>query len=153
MDDLFLFVFTRIASTEGLLLVIGGICVVLFLRHRRQKLFKLLLATAGLIVSVQLVKNFFQIARPEGAFIETSGYAFPSGHAAGSLFLALVICSFASQLSSPLRYGVYIAAGLAALTIGISRMHFGVHTPFQIAVGFLFGAVWAGAYIWTTRKR
>jgi undecaprenyl-diphosphatase len=147
MDDWYLFFFTRIASTEGFVVVV--LLIILFLAFRQNlKVASLyLLPALGLMASVQTLKNVFRIARPEHGLIEAIGYAFPSGHAAGSAFLALSFCYFARNLPRHLRFGVYSASVLLAFTIGLSRIHFGVHTVFQVAIGYLVGALWVVIYI------
>lgn len=150
MDSLFLFAFTTIASTEGFLISCALILVCLLARGRARPF---LTATIGVLLSTIALKELFHIARPASALIETTGYAFPSGHATGSLFLALSLCYLARALSKPLRYGVYAAALMVAFVIGISRLYFGAHTPLQVIGGYLLGAAWAGAYVWMDRKR
>lgn len=149
MDSLFLFAFTIIASTEGFLVSCALILVGLLARKRALPF---LVATIGVLLSTVALKELLQVARPVSSLIETTGYAFPSGHATGSLFLALSLCYLPRTLPKPLRFGVYVAALMTALVIGLSRLHFGVHTPLQVFAGYLLGAVWAGVYIWMDRR-
>ncbi len=145
MDSFFLFAFTTIASTEGFLISCALILVGLLLRKRALPF---LVATIGVLLSTIVLKELLQVARPVSTLIETTGYAFPSGHASGSLFLALSLCYLSRALPRPLRYGVCAAALMTALVIGLSRLHFGVHTPLQVFAGYVLGAAWAGVYIW-----
>ena len=100
------------------------------------------------MVSVQLVKEWLRVPRPDAALIDTIGYAFPSGHSAGAFFLALSACVLATGPSRPY---VCVLAIIAAMLIGVSRVQLGVHTPLQVIAGFVIGAVWV--YIWTLLKR
>ncbi len=145
MDSFFLFAFTVVASTEGFLISCALILVGLLVRKRALPF---LVATIGVLLSTIALKEVLQVARPVSSLIETTGYAFPSGHATGSLFLALSLCYLSRTLPKPLRFGVYVAALMTALVIGVSRLHFGVHTPLQVIAGFVLGAAWVGVYVW-----
>ncbi len=152
MSTFYLFIFTTVASTTGFLIAVGIISLYLIVTNRSRLARVFLLTTLGLILTVRVLKDVFQVSRPSNALIEVSGYALPSAHAAGSMFLAVILSYFASTLREPARYGLYTVYGLAALTIGISRYQLGVHTPFQIAVGFAVGAFFAIACILFMRR-
>lgn len=147
MDPLYLFVFTNIASTEGFLTVSTLILIFLVVKQKSKQATLFFTTTAGLMLSTGILKETLRIPRPENALIEVAGYALPSGHASGSAFLALCICYLARNFKKPLRYSIYIGAVLITLAVGISRIQFGVHTPFQVGVGYLLGIVWAIAFI------
>ena len=95
------------------------------------------------MVSTTLLKNLFQVTRPLDGLIEASGYAFPSGHASGAMFLGLAICFLSRTLATPLRYSIYTVTILIIFIIGVSRVVYGVHTPLQVLAGFLLGLLWA----------
>lgn len=140
MSPLYFFIFTKAASTVGFL-VVAGIIFLFLITNRRVRTAKVfLLATLGLMISVEVLKDIFRVSRPAHALIEASGYALPSGHAAGTIFLACMLSYFATTLKKPLRYGVYVASGLTVLAIGASRLQLGVHTLFQIYTGYALGA-------------
>ena len=120
-------------------------------RRRMVRMWAFVITATGLMFSTELLKNTFQTPRPVDALIETFGYAFPSGHAAGSMFLALTLCYFASSLKVPLRYLVYVLLVVATFAIGFSRFQLGVHTPFQIGAGYIVGIVFALVCIFAIR--
>lgn len=143
MDPFLIFVFTKVASTEGLLAVVGIIIVIALLQRNTQRAFAFAITTLGLIVSTLLLKETFQVARPENSLVEATGYAFPSGHATGAIFLALIVIYLSRTLPARVRYAVYTASAMLALAIAVSRVGFGVHTPLQVAAGCILGAFWA----------
>ena len=149
--DLYVFVFTIIASTEGFFAIVCALLIYQVLKHRLRQAFLLSTATLGLLLSVNGLKELFKIERPEQMLVEVTGYAFPSGHATGAAFLALIGCYLAKDFRAPIRYLIYVSCVLGALAIGLSRVDLGVHTPLQVLAGFLLGLFWAGAYVLANR--
>ncbi|MBY0294030.1 phosphatase PAP2 family protein [Patescibacteria group bacterium] len=147
MSSLYLVFFTKIASTTGFIVVASIVLICLLTKRRVRNAQIFFFTTAGLMFATELLKNWFRVPRPTNVLIEASGYALPSGHAAGSMFLAIALSYFAKGLSTPLRYGVYAAGALTTLAIGASRFQLGVHTPFQILFGYVLGALFAGICI------
>ena len=151
--DALIFIFTRVASTEGFIVIIAVIAGLLAAKRKVRAVAALIASTTGLIVSVQAVKELLRIPRPTESLIEITGYAFPSGHAAGIAFLALVIMHLARRLPRLSRYAVWSIGIISIIAIGISRVYFGVHTPLQVAAGYLFGAFWAFFFIRLSKNR
>lgn len=147
MDELLLFVFTGIASTEGFLIATGVILAAYLAQRNARNAVALFLSASGMILATNFLKEALRVARPDGALIEVTGYAFPSGHAAGSAFLALVVAYLARRFQNPMRYVVLATAVFAALAIGASRIAYQVHTPLQVAAGFVVGAAFAFLFI------
>jgi len=143
MEFPYVFLFTKVASTEGFLVATGIILTAFLFQKDARRAVALFATAAGMILTVNVIKESLQVARPIEALIEVTGYAFPSGHAAGSAFLAFVVAYLAYPLRTPLRYLVLSACVLAALAIGASRIAFQVHTPVQVFAGYLIGALFA----------
>ncbi|HST43725.1 MAG TPA: phosphatase PAP2 family protein [Luteimonas sp.] len=100
-------------------------------------------ALAGSGVLNVAAKQVFSRERPslwESIAPETT-YSFPSGHAMGSMTLALVLV----LLAWPTRWRmpVLLAMALFVPMVGLSRIYLGVHYPSDILAG------WAAASIWT----
>ena len=142
---------------------ISGVLVVLALVFgspavRRTMLMLLLsMATAWLIA--RLIRWGFPAPRPfqlnQGTqWIQHGGRAsFPSMHASGAFALAMAI----SLGGTRHRKWLVALAWVAAITVGWSRIHLGVHFPSDIAAGALVGIisaviVWNLAYL-LRRKR
>jgi len=152
MGPLDIFIFTKVASTETLMFVLLVIFLVLLKKGARRRALALALSTVGLTSTVTIAKNYFQVPRPAEALVEASGYAFPSGHAAGAFFLAIILTSLAWNLSP--RYKNVIAVGciMLALAITYSRVILHVHTWSQVLVGACVGVFFGFLYIYFSKK-
>ena len=73
-------------------------------------------------------------------------YSFPSGHAMGSMTLALVLV----LLAWPTRWRVPVLACMAVFVpmVGLSRIYLGVHYPSDILAGWAAASIWVvGVYL------
>ncbi len=152
--DTSLFFFTVIASTEGY--IVGCALLTLFLLYRKE--FRharaFVLTAAGLAISTVLLKGFIAAERPATALIEVSGYGFPSGHAAGALFLALTFSIISLRHASFLVGGALsLLSVVCALLIGASRVYYHVHTPLQVIAGFVLAIAWVLLFLYLYRKK
>lgn len=92
-------------------------------------------------------KDAFQRIRPEFVeqLIAQDGYAFPSGHAMGSMIILggiiFLIYKYHSRKTS-LKIIVTVLCSLFILFIGCSRIYLGVHYPSDVLAGFSLGAFW-----------
>ncbi|MBR5616383.1 MAG: phosphatase PAP2 family protein [Clostridia bacterium] len=104
----------------------------------------LLIGFIGITVN-QVLKLTFRIPRPwvkdpnftvvESAIEEATGYSFPSGHTQN------VADTFGCIAYGAKRLWVRIASVVLILLVGLSRMYLGVHTPLDVGVSLLVGAV------------
>ncbi len=145
--DAWIFLFTVIASTEGFLIAIASITVLLFIYKKPRHARALLASTSVLVLGVSALKEMFKVARPPSPLIEATGYAFPSGHAAGATFLALVVIWLTRHLSPLPRYIVMALGIFTAGAISVSRITYHVHTPFQVLAGFAIAVLCIGVFI------
>ncbi len=89
---------------------------------------------------VQLTKAAYDEPRPPGAFVETFGAAYPSGHAAYSV--ALVVCAVVlvrrgSTLA--LRFAAVSVALAAVVVVGLSRVYLRAHYLSDVLGGIALG--------------
>ena len=150
--ELTIVMFTKIISTGGFAVAALIVCGILLWRRRRVEAGIFFISTVGLMLSTQILKLYFHIPRPPDALVETSGYAFPSGHAGGVMFLALCLAYLVKNVPQTERYRLWTILASGVLLVGISRVLLGVHTPFQIVAGYVLGAVWAGVYVYLVRR-
>lgn len=120
--------------------------VVLIRRGRRVVAFAWMAAQAGSGILNWALKSIYERARPEyaDAFLYSSSFAFPSGHAMGTF----VFCGLGCYLL--LRDGrswtassVTIAAALSwCIVMAFTRLYLGVHFVSDVVAGLVAGSGW-----------
>jgi membrane-associated phospholipid phosphatase len=93
-------------------------------------------------------KHLFARERPTlwESIAPESTWSFPSGHAMGSITLAMVLVLLAWHT----RWRWWVALPMAAFVamVGLSRVYLGVHYPSDILAGWAFSIAWVvGAYL------
>lgn len=138
-------VFTFIGSYKGILVILLMMIFILFfvLKSRTDALL-VAVVIAGTQVINQVLKLYFQRARPNfHRLIEIGGYSFPSGHAMSALavygILTYVFWRHTSDRTG--RIMLIIISMIFILMIGISRIYLGVHYPSDIIGGYLASGV------------
>ena len=124
-------------------------------------------AEAGLVVGATIVgyavrtvaKAAVARPRPPPELVElieqAEGYSFPSGHVM-LYFVFLGTLAFVlswEKRQSPLHRLVLIAASVAMLVVGLSRIYLGVHWLGDVVAGYAYGAMVVGAAVWAWRRR
>jgi membrane protein DedA with SNARE-associated domain/membrane-associated phospholipid phosphatase len=125
----------------GMLPVAGGALVVtaLVLLVRRHRLEGLaLLAGLGLTVAfVQLTKAAVARPRPPDPLVHTSGFAYPSGHAAYAVCWIAVAVALRHALPRLAPRSAVLAGGIAlALVVGLTRIYLRAHWFSDVAGGW-----------------
>ena len=96
-------------------------------------------ATFGLVGILKLV---FHTPRPEHSMVKTWGSAFPSGHAVGSTFFAVMLSYYAFKtFETDIALFVGIVLVVLAAFVAVSRVFLRAHTAFQVSAGILIGLV------------
>lgn len=139
--DTFFSLITHLGS-ETLFIAIA--IVVFWCVGKKQGYYLMTVGFFGTVIN-QFLKLLFRIPRPwvkdpaftivESAREGATGYSFPSGHTQNAV----------SVLGCPARFsrrkGLRIACLVLILLTGLSRMYLGVHTPLDVSVSLLVGAV------------
>jgi len=142
------------ASVMGaprVLALFGVAAATVFLTRRWWRAAVLVLVTMwGAMVLDVVLKQLYGRARPAPFFDfypAPASYSFPSGHALfATCFFGGVAVLAAHRLEhSAAKVGVWVAASLAILLIGTSRVYLGVHYPTDVLGGMAGGVVWVGA--------
>ena len=139
-------VITILGTGWVLTLATAVIAVVLIQRGRRVEAFAWMAAQAGSGVLNWALKSIYERARPEyaDAFLYSSSFAFPSGHAMGTF----VFCGLGCYLL--LRDGrswtaSFVSIVLAmswCLVMAFSRLYLGVHFVSDVVAGLVAGSGW-----------
>lgn len=99
-------------------------------------------------------KRFFQRDRPSlwESIAPESTFSFPSGHAMGSMTLAVTLALLA--WNTRWRWPVALPALTFAVLVSISRIYLGVHYPSDILAGWCAALVWVvGCFLVMFRRR
>lgn len=139
---------TQLGSHAAIGTAAGITALAMIRRGRKHDAWTVVLSTGGAMVINTVLKNVFQRQRP----IEMarriklpSSHSFPSGH---SLLAAATYPIVAHHLvenhSVATQAVVHSIAGLAILSVGFSRVYFGVHFPSDVLGGFAAGFGWLG---------
>ena len=122
-------------------------------RRTREGAFAVISIVGSLLLNIA-AKHTFARTRPDLwhsiAPAETT-YSFPSGHAMGSMTLAMVVVLLCWSVRTPWgwnwRWPVTLLAGVFVLLVGLSRIYLGVHYPSDILAGWAAACAWVvGAY-------
>jgi len=128
----------------GLIVVIA----VLFLTMSHNRSTALLLACSvgsGAVIST-LLKLVFDRHRPDiPGVARVFSASFPSGHAALSAIVYLVLAVILADLSrdARMRRLVVAVALFLSFLIGVTRVYLGVHYPSDVVAGWSLGGAWA----------
>ena len=147
VSPIVLFLTTKVLSTEVFAVILG--LIALHVCWKRGYLFALAVAGSSLFLSLLVtgVKNLIKVERPAAALVEISSYAFPSGHAAGAAFFALMLewylrtCFKVRRLALMRMLLVGFVVG-----VGYSRLFLQVHTVEQVLAGCIVGTLVGGAF-------
>lgn len=125
----------------------------LYLARRRSEALHLVGLVGSGTAFGYLLKQAFGILRPHhaaGSSFELST-SFPSGHAIlASLLCASVVLVVSRTAPLPLRNHLTrfatVWAVLLSLSVGLSRIHLGLHWPTDVIAGWIAGIGWAVLY-------
>lgn len=126
---------------------------------RIRAAFLLAVAAVGAGSFNQLLKWCFHRPRPEAFFgLSPLSYSFPSGHSVSCCcfygVLAAIVTAQASRKWQSI--GIWCAASLITLAVGISRIYLGVHYPTDVLGGYSAAVIWVSlvwtAYHWWLRR-
>jgi membrane-associated phospholipid phosphatase len=111
-----------------------------------QPILVALVASGGVRVLVNVVKNLVDRERPSPSMaIEAAyGYSFPSGHAAGAVvtFGVIAFMATATVRSRGGRIALWAGAALLALGVSCSRIYLGVHYLSDVLAAWAIGISW-----------
>lgn len=137
----FLDILFRGASFLGSEFFYFAVLVFLYWGKHRRLAFRLALLVLFSLYLNFLLKDFFQIPRPEGEGLrileQPEDFSFPSGHAQSVTTFWLFL---AFMMRKP---WLYFLAGFLAVLVSLSRLYLGVHFLQDVLVGSFLGIVLA----------
>lgn len=139
---------TQLGSHLAIGTAAGLTAVMMLRRNRRHDAWTMVVSTGGAMMINTVLKNIFRRQRP----IEMArriklpkSHSFPSGH---SLLSAATYPIVAHHLvenhSLPVQAIAHTLAGMIIVSVGFSRVYFGVHFPSDVLGGFAAGFGWLG---------
>jgi membrane-associated phospholipid phosphatase len=143
---------TQLGGSVVISLVVIAVGWFLWMRGRYRTIVFLVASVGGAGLVGVVLKAVFQRDRPDlwQRVLEEANYSFPSGHAMGSLALALGL--MVVFWPTRWRWLVVVLGGVYVATIGLSRLYLGVHYPSDIVAGWVFAAAWV-AFVWFVLRR
>jgi undecaprenyl-diphosphatase len=138
---------TALGSTALITLATLTAAAALLYRRRWGRALVLLLVVVLANASDDLLKVFYNRARPDfavaGLYIRSQ--SFPSGHSTASAALWLTLATIASSFEARTDAKVFwfVTAVLAILAVGFSRVYLGAHWATDVVAGWILGAMWA----------
>ena len=132
-----------VLGSFGLVLALAGVCAAVLAARRRWAALAVLVFGLGItFLGVHELKAEVGRPRPDGGLVETSGSAFPSGHAAYSTFYVWLTVTVVVRLRPGISRGaVIVTAGIVvAGLVGLSRVYLDVHFLSDVNAGWALGA-------------
>lgn len=127
----------------------AGITAIAMLRRgRRDEALTVVISTGGAMAINTLLKNVFQRQRPQELARRIKlpkSHSFPSGHSLlSAATYPIVAHHLVEHRSVATQAVVHTLTGLIILSVGFSRVYFGVHFPSDVFGGFAAGFGWLG---------
>ncbi len=126
----------------GIPVVVAAAAILLWMGRKRDAVTALVVIASGRLL-VEAQKYAIARFRPEDEahLVPVSSPSFPSGHAANSMIVCLVLAILFFGRTRWKRSAVAVAL-LLSFAIGSSRVLLGVHWPSDVIGGWSFGLLW-----------
>lgn len=139
---------TQLGSHIAIGSAAGITALAMWRQGRREDAWTVVISTGGAMAINTILKNIFQRKRPiERARRITlpNSHSFPSGHSLlSAATYPIVAHHFVQHQSLATQVVVHTLAGVTILSVGFSRVYFGVHFPSDVFGGFAAGLGWLG---------
>src|SRR5262245_55558223 len=139
---------TQLGSHAAIGTAAGVTALAMLRQGRRHDAWTVVISTGGAMAINTILKNIFQRQRPQELARRIklpASHSFPSGHSLLSAATYPIEAHHFVQHRSIAAQGIaHTLAGMAILTVGFSRVYFGVHFPSDVLGGFAAGFGWLG---------
>lgn len=127
----------------------AGLTALAMLKNgRKDDAWTVVVSTGGAMAINTILKNIFQRQRPQELARRIKlpkSHSFPSGHSLLSAATYPIVAHHLVQSRSVATQAVaHTVAALTILSVGFSRVYFGVHFPSDVLGGFAAGFGWLG---------
>jgi hypothetical protein len=139
---------TQLGSHAAIGTAAGITALAMLKQGRREDAWTVVISTGGAMAINTILKNIFQRQRPKELARRIklpASHSFPSGHSLLSAATYPIVAHHFVQNRSVATQGLaHTLAGMTILTVGFSRIYFGVHFPSDVLGGFAAGFGWLG---------
>lgn len=139
---------TQLGSHGGIGTVAGITALMMLRKGRKHDAWTVVISTGGAMAINTILKNIFRRQRPQELARRIKlprSHSFPSGHSLlSAATYPIVAHHFVEGESLPVQALVHSLAGMIILSVGFSRVYFGVHFPSDVLGGFAAGFGWLG---------
>lgn len=150
----FLYLYTVVFdfSTYFILLTISVAILIYLLRGLRYAVLFVGSLSFGAIL-VYILKNIFNVSRPDGGLVYAFGQSFPSYHATiGTIFYIMLMYIFDDYLSGLNKFLFNLVCFFAIFLMALSRVYLGVHWVSDVASGVVIGSIFSYGIIVISRN-
>ena len=139
---------TQLGTHAAISTAAGLTAIAMFRKGHANDAWTVIVSTGGAMAINTILKNVFQRQRPlemARRIALPDSHSFPSGHSLLSAATYPIVAHHLVQ-ASPIatQSVVHTLAGLTILSVGFSRVYFGVHFPSDVLGGFAAGFGWLG---------
>ena len=137
----FFVVVTKVGNPFILSSFAALVSAILLIRRKNYDAILFVLAMLVAVISLAVLKETFQIARPGSDLLETSGWSFPSGHATvATAFFFMLTLTFFRRVKGIAGKTLLVAGSVVgAALIAFSRLYLGAHWALDIIAGIALG--------------
>ncbi len=126
----------------------GAAAITMLLRGRKSDAWTVVVSTGGAMAINTILKNVFRRQRPQELARRIKlpkSHSFPSGHSLlSAATYPIVVHHLVERRSLPVQALAHSLTGMIILSVGFSRVYFGVHFPSDVLGGFAVGFGWLG---------
>ncbi len=139
---------TQLGSHTGIATAAGITALMMFRRGRKHDAWTMIVSTGGAMAINTILKNIFRRQRPHELARRIKlpkSHSFPSGHSLlSAATYPIVAHHLVERHSLPVQALAHSLAGMIVISVGFSRVYFGVHFPSDVLGGFAAGFGWLG---------
>jgi undecaprenyl-diphosphatase len=139
---------TQLGSHTGIAAAAGFTAIMMLRQGRKHDAWTVVVSTGGAMAINTILKNIFRRQRPMEMARRIKlpkSHSFPSGHSLlSAATYPIVAHHLVERHSLPVQAVAHSLAGMIVLSVGFSRVYFGVHFPSDVLGGFAAGIGWLG---------